>query len=334
MFTKFKFRSVAILLLVVFALSNTACDNTELKSGISDFQQSVSLASSSVGTYFTEMNQFERDLYLQDVLLNPQAKVRPRWTTHPVTMVTTPGLFGPFHEESIKARIDAITLLGRYGERLAALAGTDSPERFNSAAQTLSTNFFNLQTTFQSLAGSDPSVRDFISPVGQIAGAIGKMILEKKRDQKLRIAIAEATPAVRAVINKLEEDLEVVIVAQRLTGNAQSLTHLVESYNCSVDPAFSTRCPKPPRSLSLEQRRDLLNKINEAAHRYELFKANNPAEVISKLRDAHEALVEYAEDRSPQNLTALIASLDSFRSSAQQVADAIIQIRNLKRGAA
>jgi hypothetical protein len=267
-------------------------------------------------------------------LLNPQAKVRRRWTTDPRTRETKPGLFGPFNEESITARIKAIKLLGQYGERLASLAGTDAPERFNSAAQKLSTNFFDLQTTFQSLSSSDPTARDFISPVGKIAGALGKMILERKRDRKLRIAIAEATPAVRAVINKLEEDLQVVIVAQRLTGNAQSLDHLVEAYNCAVDPAFSTRCPKPPRSLSLEQRRELLNRINEAARRYELFKANNPAEVISKLREAHEALVDYAKHRSPQNLTALIASLDSFRSSTQQVADAIIQIRNLRRGAA
>src|ERR1051325_536498 len=190
MFKKSKFRILTALLLASLAVTSTACDNTEFKQRIADFQQSVGLASSSIGTYFTEMNQFERELYLQDILLHPTKTVRPRSTTDPRTRVVRPGLFGPFNEDSIKARMDAITLLGRYGQRLAELAGTDAPERFDSAAQALGTNLFNLQNTFQSLADvGDPSARDFVTPIGRIVGAIGKMIVERKRDQKLRVAI-------------------------------------------------------------------------------------------------------------------------------------------------
>lgn len=335
MFTKSKLRVLTVLVLLTFVLGATGCDNTEFKERIGDFEQSVGLASSSIGTYFTEMNQFERELYLQDVYLHPTKTVRPRWTTDPRTRAVKPGLFGPFNEDSIKARMDAITLLGRYGQRLAELAGTDAPERFNSAAQALGTNLFNLQGTFQDLAGAgDPSAKDFISPIGKIVGAIGKMIIERKRDEKLRIAIAEAAPAVRTVINQLERDLNEIVVPQRLSGNSQSLQQLIVFYNCAVNPGSMAvdMCPAPPPALNLEQRRQLLNNIGDAAQRYELFKANNPAEVLSKLRDAHEALVDYAEDRSSRNLTTLIASLDSFRSSTQQIADAIIQIRNLRRG--
>lgn len=337
MLNRSKIRILTLLLLCTLTVSIAGCDNNEYKERIADFQQSVGLASSSIGTYFTEMNQFERELYLQDVYLHPTKTVRPRWTTNPTTHTVEPGLFGPFNEDSIKARMDAITLLGRYGQRLTELAGTDAPERFNSAAQQLGTNLFNLQSTFQTLAGAgDPSAKDYLSPIGKIVGAIGHMIIEKKRDRKLTIAIVEAAPAVRAVINQLEDDLNQVVVPQRISGNAKSLTDLIEFYNCAADPKWlpNGKCPKLSADLSMDQRRQLLNSVSDAARRYELFKTNNPAEVIVKLREAHEALIQFAQNRSPKNLTALIASLDSFRSSAQQVADAVIQIRNLRRGTA
>jgi hypothetical protein len=337
MFTHSKFRNVVVAILLSLSLGATACNNDEFKARIGDFQQSVGLASSSIGTYFTEMNQFERDLYLQDVYLHPTKTVRPRWTQDRRTTEVKPGLSGPFNEDSIKARMDAITLLGRYGQRLAELAATNAPERFDTAAQALGGNLFNLQGTFETLATSgDPSARDFVSPIGVIVGAIGRMILEHKRDEKLRIAIVQAAPAVRIVINQLESDLNDIVVPQRLSGNSQSLQQLIVFYNCAADPASMPRgmCPSTPITLSLDQRRDVLNRINDAARRYELFKTNNPAEVIGKLRETHEALLAYAKNRSPGNLTALVASLDSFRASAQQIADAVVQIRNLKRGVA
>src|SRR5262249_35371583 len=181
MFIKSKGRIPAVLLLFTLMLGFVACDNGEFKERIADFQQSVGLASSSIGTYFTEMNQFERELYLQDVYLHPGKTVQPKWRTDPASQAVKPGLFGPFNDDSIKARTDAITLLGRYGQRLTELAGTDAPERFNSAAQALGNNLFNLQSTFQQLSGNgDPSAKDFVSPIGKIIGAIGKMIIEKK----------------------------------------------------------------------------------------------------------------------------------------------------------
>jgi len=331
LFTAKRSRILAVTLSLILLLTCVGCDNGEFKKRIADFQQSVGLVSNSVGTYFAEMNQFERDLYLQDVLLKPPRTVVSRNLGAP----EKPALFRvTFNEESIRARVDAITLLGRYGQRLAELAGTDAPERFNSAAQELGTNLFNLGTTFNKLAGNgDPTAGNFEGPIGTIVGAIGKMILESKRDNKLRIAINEAAPAVRTVIKQLEEDLSGVVFQQRLTGYSQAVNGLIVFYNCSVDPAFEAGlCPKPAPTLSLEQRRDLLNKINDAANRYELFKANNPVESITSLRDAHEALVKYANDRSPKNLAALVAALDSFRSSAEQVAGAVIKLRDLKRG--
>jgi hypothetical protein len=335
MFNNSKSRVVTVLLLFTLTLGIAGCDNSEYKQRIADFQQSVGLASNSIGTYFTEMNQFERELYLQDVYLHPTKTVRPRFTTDPATHTMKPGLFGPFNEGSIKARMDAITLLGRYGQRLTELAATDAPERFNSAAQALGNNLFNLQGTFHNLVGTgDPSAQNFTIPIGTIIGAIGKMIMERKRDEKLRIAIVEAAPAVRAVINQLEDDLNNIVVPQRLSGNSQSLQQLIVFYNCAANPASMPpgMCPTPPPTLNLEQRRKLLDNISDAARRYELFKANNPSEVLSKLRDAHEALIQYAGNRSPKNLTALIASLDSFRNSAEQVANAVVQIRDLRRG--
>jgi hypothetical protein len=322
---------IAALWLLILMVSITGCDNSEFKKRIADFQESVGLMSNTVGTYYTEMNQYERDLYLQNILLNPEKTVN--------TGKAFPNIFGPFSGESIKARMDAIALLGRYGQRLAELAGTDAPERFASASQELGTNLFNLSTTFNSLAGAgDPSASNFVTPISKIVGVIGKIILESKRDKKLRMAIEEAAPSVRTVLDLLEKDFNEVIVPARISGNAEALSDLVFFYNCldrtGTPPAapFSAKCPNPPVKATAVERRDLLNKLNQATQQLVLFKTANPVEAINGMRDAHEALVQYASDRSPKNLTALISALDSFKSSAQQVAAAVIQIRNLRRG--
>jgi hypothetical protein len=332
MVIKLSQKLIATLLLLTFTLGITGCDNSEFKQQISDFQESVGLLSSAVGTYYTEMNQYERDLYLQNIHLNPEKMISAEPTD-------PENVFGPFSGESIKARMDAITLLGRYGQRLAELAGTDAPERFSSASQELGTNLFNLSNTFSNLVGKgDASAKDFVTPVATIVGVIGKLILESKRDKKLRMAIEEAAPAVRTVIDLLEKDFTNVIVPQRISGNPKGLSDLIFYYNCldrtGTPPAtpFSDRCPKPPIKATADDRRELLDKINQATQQLVLFKTSTPTAAISNMRDAHEALVQYASNRNPRNLTALISALDSFKSSAEQVAAAVIQIRNLRRG--
>ena len=82
---------VALLL----GLAAGACASGGFKQPIADFQAGVSDTTAVVGVYYTELNSFERDLYLNERLYNPELEVltsdaarKPTPATSPMTMPT------------------------------------------------------------------------------------------------------------------------------------------------------------------------------------------------------------------------------------------------------
>ncbi len=301
--------------ILCLVLTGIGCGNKQFKEHISTFQQSVEATSVAVGTYYTEINEFERELYLQERLLDPQQEVLVTDSTgNP-----TPLIGGPFGPESIKARTDAIRLLGLYGQRLAELAGTDAPTRFAAGAEVLGKNLDSLADTFSSL--SDDSAPNYVGPIGAIVGVFGQMILESRRDAALKAAIEDGAPAVRKVLELLEKDLTNVIGPQRRTGTLQRLANLVTFYNTER------------AQMDLEERRQLLEEIRRTAARYELLVSSNPGDVIRSMSEAHEALVKYAQsNRRIENLSELVTALEEFQNRAQRIAEAVQQLRDLRKG--
>jgi DNA-binding FrmR family transcriptional regulator len=304
----------------------TGCSNNkEFVKKIDDFQTSVNLTTTAIGTYYLELNSFERELYLQERLLDPSKEVltTERNPKDPSKIIPTALAGRVFSAESIKARTDAIRLLGAYGRNLAELAGTDAPARVAAASKVLGENLGRLGTTFDNLTG-DQTAKKFVAPAGALSaafGVIGQLVLEEKRDAALTKAIQEAAPQVRIIIDLLEEDLETVIVLQQLTGTKAALTELITYYN------------KNRQNLNLEERRKALDEIYRAQERYDIAVAFNPSGLMSSLRDAHEALVKYAtSDRTPQNLASLVSSLEVFKERAETVAAAVSQLHDLKKG--
>lgn len=302
-------------LVLCLALTGIGCGNKQFREHISTFQQSVEATSAAVETYYTEINEFERELYLQERLLDPREEV----LLTDRTGSPTPLMGGPFGPESIQARTDAIRLLGLYGQRLAELAGTEAPARFAAGAEVLGKNLDNLADTFGSL--KDDSAPNYVGPIGAIVGVYGQMILESRRDAALRAAIEDGAVAVRTVLALLEKDLTNIIDPQRRTGTLQKLASLVTFYNTERV------------QMGLAERRQLLEEIRRTAARYELLVSSNPADAIRSMSEAHEALVKYARsNRRSENLSELLSALEEFQNRAQRIGDAVQQLRELRKG--
>jgi hypothetical protein len=105
------------------------------------------------------------------------------------------------------------------------------------------------------------------------------------------------------------------------TGLKQKLADRVAHYNNNLKASF-------------EQRRQMLVEIDAAALRYETALIANPANLIQTMSEAHESLVKYAASpKTPQTFAELLAALETFKNHAQEVADAVKQIRDLRKGA-
>ena len=311
------------VLLFFFVFSVFGCVTANFTEPISSFQKSVDQTGAIVSTYFSELNQFERELYLEERAFN---------NTLDVLAIDERGektpLYGKtFSAESIKARTDAITLLGMYATRLAKLAGSDAPARFAASSTLLGENLGKLNETFAELANDnkilDATASAYVGPISNIIGAIGKMHLEETRDKMLAAAIKEGAPKVESTLNLLESDLLMVVGPLQRTGLKQKLAEQVVYYNENRE------------SFSVDQRRKALKEIDQAAARYDSAVTFNPSILIGGMRKANQALLKYSQaDKTPENLAELMSALEIFKSRVKEIAPSVKQLYNLRKGTA
>lgn len=313
---------IAIMLLSTVLLSG--CVTARFTEPITSFRDSINTSSITIGNYYTELNQFEREIYLDERLYDPTKEV----LSTDKEGNPTPLLGAPFSAESIKARTDAIALLGIYAQRLGELAGSEAPKQFAEGAKILGDNLFNLQKTFEKLGKDDEgkktidaTANNYSGPIGTIVGVIGSIYIEKQRDAAVKTAIEDGAPAVRTVLALLQKDLTEVIDPLKRTGLKQKLAVRVTDYNENRE------------AISFEKRKQILAEIDAAASRYEAASNANPANLIQSMSEAHESLVKYAgSPKTPQTFAELLSVLEAFKLHAQEVANAVRQIRDLRKG--
>ena len=308
-----------VLLLVIVSLV-TGCMTTNFTQPIASFQKSVNTSSAAIGSYFLNLNEFERQLYLDDLALNPGKKLE----TTDEHGLPTPLLGQYFQPTSIKARMDALMLLSVYGQRLADLAGSSAPQQFSDTAKSLDTNLTNLDETFSrlSVATPDKTAAAYVGPISALIGSIGKMFLEQQRDHAISEAVNNGAPAVRRILRLIEQDLVNTVKPLQETGLEQELAESIRYYNDHKN-----------QEMDLQGRKEWLESIHAHAAAYEASLAFNPSGLIQSMRQAHDALVKYANaPRTPQNFNDLLGALQSFDQNAQEAAKEIKQIRQATKG--
>jgi hypothetical protein len=287
---------------------------------VASFQQSINTSSAAIGSYFTNLNDFERQLYLDGLLLDPKQRLEATDEKGK----PTPLLGGYFQPSSIKARTDSLTLLAVYGQRLSELAGSDAPQMFAENARILGDSLSNLDKTFSQLSnqGSDNTAASYVGPVSALVGSIGKMYLQQKKDDAIRVAVNSGAPEVRKIIDLLEKDLVAVVKPLLTTGLQAELAERVRYYN-----------DYRQNGMGLQQRQEWLEDIRERSAAYDASVAFSPSSLMQSMRQALEALVTYANaPKTPQNFSDLVAALDTFSQNAQEIANEVQQIRQVTKG--
>lgn len=299
-------------------LGTMGCVKAQFADPIGSFSSSVSTSGAVVRTYYTELNKFERDVYLDDALY-----AATEVGTKDANRKPTP-LMGQFSAASIKARTDSIALLGAYAERLASLAGSDAPKRFADGSAKLGANLTSLNKTFTDLAQNqdmpDTTAMNYAGPIGQLVGVVGRIVLEGERDQLVKIAISDGAPTVSKILDLLEHDLTIVIIPLQKDELHKKLYNRVTYYNAH-------------RAEPMPARKQMLDEIAKIAAEYDAAMTSNPANLIASMRAAHEALVAYAKsDKSPENLAGLVGALETFKNNVNEAADAVLALKALKEG--
>jgi hypothetical protein len=304
-----------ILAVLSCLIASGGCATAQWARPIGDFKESVDASVTVIGAYYEDLNAYERRIYLETALLNPNEEIL--WTD--ASGKPTPLAGRVFSAVSIKARLDALRLVSTYARRLADLAGSEAPTTFASNADLLGGTLTNLSKTFEGLTGTDSSAKAYIGPVSSLVGLIGRIVLERRRDAAITLAIEEGDKPVTTILDQLEADLGAVVEPLRATGEKLVLAELVNDYN--VNRA----------KLSLDERRRRIDRIAAATDSYFKAVAANPASLVAGLRDAHRAMVKYASSpRQPADLGEFAAALEVFANRVEAAAAGIRAIRDAK----
>jgi hypothetical protein len=306
-------RLPALTVLICVSFSS-GCAANRYQAPVASFRGKTQQTISVLSDFYSSRNAYEIHLYLQGVAAD---------NTLPVQKIDANGVPTPlgkpiFSPTSIKARLDALNLIGVYADRLSELANTDAPSRFRNASTLLGDNLSSLDKTFQNLQGSpDPTASKYVGPVGSLVGTIGEMFLAHKRDELLSKGIHDGAPEVDVILSQIRDDMDRVFSAEVITGANQQLATLITSYNADR------------HKLSYEQRVTRLSAITAASAQAAASAGSAPSKVVAAMIDAHTALIQAVTPSKKRDLTSLAALNSALERWTNQIERLASQIKLL-----
>ncbi len=306
-------RAGSVVPALAVALLAAGCGSSVYTGPVASFSETYEAAAPILGRYFSEMNSFEREIYLRCALYN-DADINGIDGSGP-----TPLMQGPFSSESVRARLDAIRLIGAYTGSLAALAGSDAPMRIGAAMGGIGSTLDSLQQAFEELAGShsDPTAGRYAGPIGSLVGIVVQSAAEEARDSLVTIAVRQGSGPVAAILDQLESDFRNVVIPQVESGLVQLAASLIRYYN------------DHRTGMTFSERRELLAEIDRVLQRRDALASADPAGLIRAMRDANEALYRFSlsDERDRVTLDALVSAMNVFSERVRSAADAIEQLQ-------
>jgi hypothetical protein len=296
-----------VLFAIIIAATLSGCVANRYAAPVNTFRDKTQQTIGVLSDFYSTRNSYEIDVYLRAVAADSKLEVLAVDSDGHPTPLGRP-VFSP---ASIKARLDALNLIGIYASRLYDLANTTAPGDFQTAANTLGDNLGSLDKTFQTLAGkSDPTANKYVGPISSLIGTIGQMYLEHKRDEFIRKAVADGAPQVEAILSQMRDDMDNVFSKEVITAAKEKMAILVNSYN------------EERSKLSFEQRTARLNEIKAASEEAAVSVGSAPASVVTAMMEAHQALVRAAtatRQDKPKSLAELNLALEAWTTRIQSL---------------
>ena len=300
-----------IACVLIFGL--LGCGQLNIKEPLDKFSKATNAATASLSAYYTSLNEYEREVYLEERALDPSLRVERTDAQRQPTAL----LHKEFPQKSIDMRIDLFDQIATYCTRLGELAGNDAPERFSANMKTLGDNLKTLRKDLDTAPTADTTAKDYIGPISALVGVVGTMALEAKRNNEVRKAIVDGDKPVTEIIGFLRKDFTSTILPLRQTGDYLELGRMVHAYN-RADRA----------KWSYAERRASLDRINAQIVMVNTF--GNPAIVLDKMEKAYQALVVAAKPGSKSaDLAEAVSRLDDYVNQVTKLVDAIRAVRQV-----
>jgi hypothetical protein len=307
-------KNVGLVVLLCCTLLSGCLNNNRYVAPVSAFQNSTNRTISVISTFYSSRNSYESQLYLNDIANNPTLAV----ARIDASGLPTPLMQTTFSPAQIKARLDALSLVGVYASRLYDLANTSAPADFATAATALGTNLASLSTTFHKLgAAGDPTASSYVGPISSVVGTIGKIYLSEKRDSLIKVAIQEGGPQVNVILSLIKTDMDNIFSNEVITAANDELATDILAYN------------RDRSTLTYDQRVARLNIISAAALSATSATASAPSQLVSSMMDANNALLKSAASSGKDRQMTLASLNDALGTWVNQIQTLATEIKPL-----
>lgn len=298
--------SVGIIgLLFLTSILSTACGPSGYVEPITKFQSSASIVIASTRLYVSELNKVERDHYINQKVTEKKD----------IDLAELEGV-QVFSQDGLRARLDALDQLAKYGELLSKLAKSNAPERVQAEAKDLGDSISHLEKT---LAGTPNSqFKESVGAVSSIVGEIVSLIVERKIEKALDTAIEKGEQPINRLIAVIRNDISLAYERKRT-----SLSELRVAFRDDYARELAKGDKADPEKLRM-----LAGRISAHEDRWEVFASANPSEGLDAMAKAHSALVQYAKSaHKVKDFESLVAAMEAFSARAISLGKSVQTLR-------
>ena len=351
----------ALFITAACLLSATGCVSLAgYQESLNTYHTGVVKARTTFGAALAEVNKMEREIYLHEALMDNEKEIVTIENGRP-----TP-LLGCLPPASIKARMDALALVGEYVGRLVQLAQSDAPKRARAQVVAFGDELGKAYEVVLAEANgkasgtsSEPTEKE-TAALKLVTMAVGEptvnlinnlAILSRKDPDLVQLPSKELFGAAAQIAGTMIQAYMKHKIDRKLTEqiitNAPKVELILLQIQQDAELSFASAQTGALRILgdlldqynegregrSPEQAQKQLAKIRLMAERDEVAVVFQPVDMARSMWSAHAALVEYANSpRKGRDLLALMAQIEAFRKQSDAAAESMSQLIELRSG--
>lgn len=303
--------SPAAATILALAVALAACtDHRRLGPPVTRFGTATMETAAVIRPYLVDLNRVERGSAFAEALADPRQPIADDPDGGRRFLAPT------FDPEGIAVRLEALRLVELYALGLARAVDSDRTDRLAAETIALGHSVGALGDRVRRLAGHDPAIAAYATPIAGLTAAVGRLWTEHAEAKVLRIAVSDAAPVVDTFVRLLADDVD--------AAHQRRLGAVLERYD-DLAADYNARRLAMPAS----ERAALLTQLEALADRYEALAAQPPTALLQDLRTANALLASaIADSGNPQSLAAFSAAVRSFSANA---AAALLLVAELRR---
>ncbi|MGD9679899.1 MAG: hypothetical protein AB7W16_01835 [Candidatus Obscuribacterales bacterium] len=288
---------------------------------VAKYDSGVQQALPALKEFYMRANDFQRDVYFDDLLLDPKKEMGLTQDNK-----DTP-LLHKYSDREINARILALGLISNYSKALLQLSDPSKAKTAESDLRSIGNRIGEISRRLGVIAKAAPLVGAYATTAGEFAGLANKYWTRMKQEAALRETIREGAPRIANLLSLLEADASVFSEGIYKNAAQRKLNKYMSYYN----EQFAQQ-PGDGAGSMTANRMEFLRRAQASAERYNTVSELNPSAALARMRKVNQDLLDWATapKKQPFDINQLADDIDSYLDDVDTITNAASRIQSTR----